>query len=554
MANSADACVPQTLTDFVFDLYDSVTLSQLPEEQGRLYNTVLRELSAKYFATSPWPSPQSIASECNGDPLFLAFYRELTHRHWHAVSRPTLRDRMEGWDVYRELFDELLETAESDASPSTTQAKLFIIPEWTFDILHEFVYQFQGFCQFRTTLYASANKHNLLGGPGEPNPKAPHHVVENVAILKEAGDVWNVETVYQYLSRLVAIGTSQKVPPAYQYFGIFASVALSRLECLLSDYTGCLQAMAPIVENTLVVQLPKPQLAADEEEASVYEPKTFSQVVHSVFAARISLTYHAGIAFLMVRRYKDAISMVGELCSYMQRGFKTGQLRKLPNSDQFFKNFDRMIALLALCTHLCPNSNLEESITKAIREKHGAQLSKEAYGEIFVGCSPKFISPFLPDFSQPGLIMDNAVKHQVRLLEQNELASQTTFRELRSFLKLYTSISVSKLEAFGIDRKTLVALKLFSHQLESDTHSLAAESSSSSSTPYSTSDESSSVSLSWKNATPKSALDIHFYLEDDEIVHIDEAEKQRRFENYFLGQIVQSYDIRKEANSIEASD
>jgi hypothetical protein len=47
MANNVDACVPQTLTDFVFDLYDSVTLSQLPEEQGRLYNTVLRELSSK---------------------------------------------------------------------------------------------------------------------------------------------------------------------------------------------------------------------------------------------------------------------------------------------------------------------------------------------------------------------------------------------------------------------------------------------------------------------------------------------------------------------------
>lgn len=47
MANNADDCVPQTLTDFVFDLYDSVTLSQLPEEQGRLYNTVLRDLSSK---------------------------------------------------------------------------------------------------------------------------------------------------------------------------------------------------------------------------------------------------------------------------------------------------------------------------------------------------------------------------------------------------------------------------------------------------------------------------------------------------------------------------
>ena len=47
MANDSDACVPQTLTDFVFDLYDSVTLSQLTEEQTRLYSTVFRELSTK---------------------------------------------------------------------------------------------------------------------------------------------------------------------------------------------------------------------------------------------------------------------------------------------------------------------------------------------------------------------------------------------------------------------------------------------------------------------------------------------------------------------------
>ena len=47
MANDSDACVPKTLTDFVFDLYDSVTLSQLTEEQSRLYNTVFRDLSSK---------------------------------------------------------------------------------------------------------------------------------------------------------------------------------------------------------------------------------------------------------------------------------------------------------------------------------------------------------------------------------------------------------------------------------------------------------------------------------------------------------------------------
>jgi hypothetical protein len=45
MATDADI-VPESVTDFVFDLYDSLTLSQLTEEQSRLYNTVFRELSS----------------------------------------------------------------------------------------------------------------------------------------------------------------------------------------------------------------------------------------------------------------------------------------------------------------------------------------------------------------------------------------------------------------------------------------------------------------------------------------------------------------------------
>jgi len=46
MATDADI-VPQVLTDFVFDLYDSVTLSQLTEEQTRLYSDVFQDLSGK---------------------------------------------------------------------------------------------------------------------------------------------------------------------------------------------------------------------------------------------------------------------------------------------------------------------------------------------------------------------------------------------------------------------------------------------------------------------------------------------------------------------------
>lgn len=46
MATDADI-VPHGVTDFVFDLYDSVTLSQLSEEQSRFYNHVFRDLSNK---------------------------------------------------------------------------------------------------------------------------------------------------------------------------------------------------------------------------------------------------------------------------------------------------------------------------------------------------------------------------------------------------------------------------------------------------------------------------------------------------------------------------
>lgn len=434
---------------------------------------------------------------------------------------------MEGWDVYRELFDELLEGAEEDSTSS--QPRLFVLPEWAFDILHEFVYQFQGFCQFRTSLYASAKKYGLLdgntaaalaGGDGEDSKKKgpPHHVVENLALMREesARDVWNIGTVQYYLHRLVQIGTNPKCTvPAYQYFGIFASVALSRLECLLADYSGCLAALGPVLEN--------PTSAVVKADL---ETKDFAQVVNGVFAARLSMIQHAGISFLMLRRYKDAATTLGDLCSYMQRGFKTGQLRQLPNADQLYKNYDRMLALLAICIHVCPQDNLvEESLYKTIREKYGSQLSKEAYGELFVTCAPKFVSPAIPDFNSNAMPVENVYKQQVYLLEQ-ELKDQAKYRSLQSYLKLYTSIPASKLIKFGNEESALPSLKHKMRQLESNNPAVP----------------------SLNAASLKSALDIHFHAEksgDEEIVHVDEAEKQRRFETYFFGQIKQSYEIRK---------
>lgn len=497
--------LPKALTDFVFDLYDSVTLSQLAEEQTKFYSVDFPELTKKYFGPSqPWPDPQAIASECNGHPLFLAIYRELTHRHWHAVSRPTLRDRMEGWHVYRELFEEMLE------DPS-----YYMLPTWIFDILHEFVYQFQGFCQIRSALTATGKKHGILQDDGTVVAAAGgqhSNLVENLNTLQSSKDAWDVELVFSYLHRLVALGTPKTpgadILPVYSHLSTFSSVAVSRLECLLGDYTACLQALTPITLTADRV-LPK------EDNVTV------TQVLQSVFSARVSMAYHAGVSFLMLHRYKDATKTLGDLCAYMQRGFKTGQLRKLPGSDQFNKQYERMLSLLAILVQVCPSPGLvEDSILRVIREKHGSKLqAATSYEDWFA--SPKFVS------------VDPTHGLHRQQVEQfvKGMQDQPSGRKLRSFLKLYTSLQVEKLAKFH-DLSSeeflplLLSYKARMLQLER-----------------------CSEGDSYIEGSPKIALDIHFYLEGN-MVHVDEAEKQRRFENYFVSQIEQNTQIRRDAVAV----
>lgn len=47
MSSNDDNCLPDELKDFVFDLHDSIRLSQVPIEQLALYAGKFRELTAK---------------------------------------------------------------------------------------------------------------------------------------------------------------------------------------------------------------------------------------------------------------------------------------------------------------------------------------------------------------------------------------------------------------------------------------------------------------------------------------------------------------------------
>ena len=72
---SIEFLLPESIKDFVFDLYQSSRNSLIIEEVQLNYDTRFKELTEKYFTTSAWPDFHSIAAECNHDELFLLFYK-----------------------------------------------------------------------------------------------------------------------------------------------------------------------------------------------------------------------------------------------------------------------------------------------------------------------------------------------------------------------------------------------------------------------------------------------------------------------------------------------
>ena len=128
---------------------------------------------------------------------------------------------------------------------------------------------------------------------------------ETLDTLAKNKDAWAVETVLYYLHRLGSYVncSAPTVTRAHRMLGIFASVALSRLECLLGDFHASLAALGHACYTSSTGEV------------------CMMEEINAVFAAKLSLAYHAGVSYLMLRRYKDAIHVLGDMCVQMNRGF-----------------------------------------------------------------------------------------------------------------------------------------------------------------------------------------------------------------------------------------
>lgn len=75
MTENIEFNVSSVIKNFVFDLHQASRIALLPDEVQKLYEVDFREITDKYFSSSPWPEPKVIASECNNDEVFMSFYR-----------------------------------------------------------------------------------------------------------------------------------------------------------------------------------------------------------------------------------------------------------------------------------------------------------------------------------------------------------------------------------------------------------------------------------------------------------------------------------------------
>jgi translation initiation factor 3 subunit L len=437
--------------------------------------------------------------------VFSLIYKELYYRHIYTKLHPTGQQRVESWSNYADLFETLIDTKRP--------VPLALPTQWIWDIVDEFVYQFQSWCHQR----AKAR----FGKTGE----------EDAFI--SSSDAWGVEEVISYLERMaekaqvsaVLAGhrESDSFDPAtlgpfaanqtYFMLGYFSLISLARVHCLVGDYSLALETLGPI-------DISKKNSA-------------FARVT----ACHITLYYYLGFAYMMLRRYSDTIRTLNSVLTFIGRTKQYHQ--RSSQYDSMMKKTEQMYALLAVCVSLCPN-RVDEHVHTTLREKLGEKMlrmqrgEEPPYEELFSYACPKFIG--LAAASHQGQHSDaipasDPYKHQLRLF-MDEVRIEIALPTIRSVLRLYSSISITKLSGF-LDKMDpqrlttlLMALKSKSRQLQWSGHGTAAA-----------------------QGSLVNASDFEFYIEDG-VVHVVTRAAHNTYSDFFVRHITKLRDLNAEMESL----
>lgn len=410
--------VPDVVKKFLV-YFRNVINDGLVFEIQNLYENTFPKLTEQYFNNSSWPAPKDISDFVEADSVFLILYQELYFRHIYAQGSPNIEQRLGSFYNYCNLFNYILSADEP--------VPLELPDQWLWELVDEFVYQFQSYSQYRARLNKIPN--------------------EDLEVVNQHNKVWNVLCVLNVLHSLVdksnikmqlEVYASGGDPDSvagkfgshslYKMLGYYSLVGLLRLHSLLGDYYQAIKVLENIELN---------------------KKNQYSQVP----ACQISMSYYVGFAYMMMRRYADAIRTFSSILLYIQRTKQLFATRTYQN-DQINKQTDQMYHLLAICLVLHPQC-VDESIQQVLREKNYTEkMYKMQYGDLqefeqcFVFACPKFLLPSPPPAdAPPDDYMKDAMKHQTQVF-MDEVKQQKMLPTIRSYLKLYTTLPLSKLATF----------------------------------------------------------------------------------------------------------
>lgn len=261
--------------DFIRQLRDALKAGNL-DQLLKIYDVEFNKLSDLYFRNQVWPSPgeleEFLDEELDLNTQYL--YLELANRHVYArmsAANISAEVRVDSWVNYEIIFD--IFTKENVTLP----------PAWVWDILDEFLYQFQAFCMYRAKMK-------------EEDP--------NFQKLSQEKSLWNLEDVQKILKNLIdkskilkpKTNIFEDIPSAklttLHYFGYYALVCQLRLGVMIGDYNYALKAIEPI----------------DSKRIPIYS---------KAYAGYTSLFYYVGFCYLMKGRYREAVRIFEVLISFM---------------------------------------------------------------------------------------------------------------------------------------------------------------------------------------------------------------------------------------------
>ncbi|KAJ7905037.1 eukaryotic translation initiation factor 3 subunit 6 [Mycena leptocephala] len=504
---AAFAQIPDVVKGFIVHFHQAVLENNLPEITVA-YESGWNKYTEKFYARTEWPEAEIIAPLVNDDPIFLILYRELYYRHVYSRLQPNIDDRFHSYENSCELFNYLLN--------SEGPVQLELPEQWLWDIIDEFIYQFQVFCTWRSKVKSKTDDELTMLADGGP-------VWSSYSVLNVLYSLIQKSKINEYINAHQAGKTPEEIAeivgeygarPLYRHLGYFSIIGLLRVHVLLGDFTLALKVM---------------------ENVELNQKSPYTRVT----ACTVATYYYVGFCYIMLRRYPDAIRTFVSILNWIMR-MRQYHTRSY-QYDQISKTADRMYALFAICNALSP-SRLDDNIANISKERYGEQFAKmvrgqedaiPAFKELFLYACPKFINANAPPYDDPAALAalmapaspdpsspefgesltDPAQRHLSLLL--SDVVAYTPVPTLRSFLKLYTSLGAKKLANFlDADEEEMVQqLMVMKQASRSVTHVTGGK--------------------GLLDGQTASTSDLNFVI-DENMVHIAESTVGRRYAGWFI--------------------